>query len=265
MKHTVSTFAASYSPFGNVRSTAVCAGAWPITGPRFLRGHPEARALPSAGVTRLRRYYDPLRVPAEPLSLLRALEFTSARTGVPPLAQTTFPACRAHCPGGPEPVRISVASRPVQPSPLFRRVGVHNFTFEACSGFTRVTACKVAQPPEVAFVTRLRPGPLPVQAACQLPDLPTTIWVGLSPTGDLRRWGALNKAGYGAPGSDGLAKMIGMIGRPRRMLNHLAEGVTFVTLIKGTGLSTILMRTSGCHIYPSGKFGRQSGSLRFKL
>src|SRR6266568_2094457 len=72
----------------------------------------------------------------------------STRTGVPPLAQTTFPACRAHYPGGPEPVHVSVASRSV------------------------------------------RPCPLPVQAACQLPDLPTTIWVGLPPTGDLRRWGA---------------------------------------------------------------------------
>src|SRR3989475_8913773 len=114
----------------------------------------------------------------------------STRTGVPPLAQTTFPACRAHYPGGPEPVRVSVASRSVRPSPFAWRVGVHDCTFEACSGFTRVTACRVAQPPEVAFVTRLRHSPLPVQAACQPPDLPTTIWVGLPPTGDLRRWGA---------------------------------------------------------------------------
>ena len=155
----------------------------------------QVRTLPSAGITRLQRYYDPLRVPAGPPSLPRASEFASARAGVPPLAQTTFPACRAHYPGGPGPVRASVASRPVRPSPLFRRVGVHDFTFEACSSFTRVTACRVAQPPEVAFVTRLRPGPLPDQAACQLPDLPTTIWVGLSPTSDLRRWGALNKCG----------------------------------------------------------------------
>src|SRR5215469_17217952 len=90
-----------------------------------------------------------------------------------------------------EPVRRSVTSRLVQPSPFLRRVGIHDFTFEACSGFTRVTACRVAQPPKVAFVTRLRLGPLPDQAACQLPDLPTTIWVGLPPTGDLRPWGAL--------------------------------------------------------------------------
>jgi hypothetical protein len=112
-----------------------------------------------------------------------ALEFTSARPGVPPLAQTTFPACRAHYPDGPNPVHVSVTSRPVLPSPLFRRVCVHDFTFEACSSFTHVTACKVAQPPKVALVTRLRPDPLPAQAACQLPDLPTTIWVGFSPTG----------------------------------------------------------------------------------
>ena len=37
---------------------------------------------------------------------------------------------------------------PLGPSPLFRRVGVHDFTFEACSGFTHVTACRIAQPPK---------------------------------------------------------------------------------------------------------------------
>src|SRR3954464_6477630 len=37
---------------------------------------------------------------------------------------------------------------PRGPSPVFRRVGVHHFTFEACSGFTRVAACGIAQPPK---------------------------------------------------------------------------------------------------------------------
>jgi hypothetical protein len=50
-----------------------------------------------------------------------------------------------------------VSSLPVQPSPFVRRVGVHDFTFEACSSFTRVTACKVAHPPFVGFIARLRP------------------------------------------------------------------------------------------------------------
>ena len=35
-----------------------------------------------------------------------------------------------------------------QPSPLFRRVGAHIFTLEACSGFTRVTAQAVAHLPK---------------------------------------------------------------------------------------------------------------------
>ena len=58
-----------------------------------------------------------------------------------------------------QPVYLSVTSRSGQPSLMLWQVGVHDFTFEACSGFTRVTACRVAQPPWVAFVTRLRPGP----------------------------------------------------------------------------------------------------------
>ena len=195
MKHTELPFASPYSSIGSLRATAVWSGFTPITGPRLFPEHPEVRALPSTGVTRLPWYYDPLRVPAGPLSFPRASELASTRSGVPPMTQTTFLACCAHYPGGPEPVRTSVASRSVRPSPLFRRVGVHDFTFEACSSFTRVTACRVARPPEVALVTRLRPGRLPGQAACQLPDLPTTIWVGLPPTGDLRRWGALNNSG----------------------------------------------------------------------
>src|ERR1700749_5337191 len=58
---------------------------------------------------------------------------------------------------------------PRGPSPLLRRVGVHAFAFEACSGFTPVTACRIAQPPKAAFVTRLRLARLPDQAARQLP------------------------------------------------------------------------------------------------
>jgi hypothetical protein len=32
--------------------------------------------------------------------------------------------------------------------------------FEACSGFTHVTARRIAQPPKATFVTRLRPYPV---------------------------------------------------------------------------------------------------------
>ena len=40
---------------------------------------------------------------------------------------------------------------PLRPSPAFRRVGVHVIPFEACSGFTRVTARGFAHPPMVGF------------------------------------------------------------------------------------------------------------------
>jgi DNA-directed RNA polymerase specialized sigma24 family protein len=83
----------------------------------------------------------------------------------------------------------------MQPSPLFRRVGIRNFTFEACSDFTRITARWIAQPPKAAFVTRLQPRQLPGETARQLPDQSTTIWVDPSSTGKPRPRGALNKAG----------------------------------------------------------------------
>src|SRR3954464_15871422 len=67
--------------------------------------------------------------------------------------------------------------------------------YKACSGFTRVTARWIAQPPKAAFVTRLRPGQLPGQAARQLPDQSTTLWVEPSSTGDTRRRGAPGNPG----------------------------------------------------------------------
>src|SRR4051812_14161849 len=93
--------------------------------------------------------------------------------------------------GGP----VSIASPLTRPSPFPRRVGIRIFTFEASSGFTRVTARWIAQPPTAAFVTRLRPGQLPGQAARQLPEQSTTLWVEPSSTGDTRRRGALGKPG----------------------------------------------------------------------
>jgi putative transposase len=45
-------------------------------------------------------------------------------------------------------------------------------------------ASGITQPPKAAFVTRLRPVRLLVQAARQLPDQSTTLWVEPSSTGD---------------------------------------------------------------------------------
>ena len=126
---------------------------------------PEARALPSAGITRPQRSYGPLRLPGWPSSLIDDVGgATSAIPGSPPITQITFPACRAHYPGGPNRC-LSVSSLFARPSPVNGRVGIHNFTFGACSSFTRVTACKVAARPRRTFVPRLRPGQLPGRAA----------------------------------------------------------------------------------------------------
>src|SRR3954462_10719065 len=56
---------------------------------------------------------------------------------------------------------------PRGPSPLFRRVGVHHFTFEACSGFTRVAACRIAQPPKggLGHDASTRPGGPPCRSS----------------------------------------------------------------------------------------------------
>src|SRR5450631_147476 len=58
-------------------------------------------------------------------------------------------------PGGPNGC-FSVSSPFARPSPVNGRVGIHNVTIGACSGFTRVTACKVAARPWRTFVPRLR-------------------------------------------------------------------------------------------------------------
>src|SRR5262249_55761821 len=80
-----------------------------------------------------------------------------------------------------ERVLMSIASPLTRPSPNGRRVGIHIVTFEACPGFTHVTARRIAQLPKATFVTRLQPLRLPARAARQLPDQSTTLRVESSP------------------------------------------------------------------------------------
>ncbi len=111
-------------------------------------------------------------------------------------------------------MRVSISSPLVLPSPNDRRVGIRIGSFEACSGFTRVTARRIAQSPKVTFVTRLRPCQLPNKAARQLPDLSTIIRVRPSLTDGSRLRGARPK-----PPSPGrrtpAVKKPGLIFRPR--------------------------------------------------
>jgi hypothetical protein len=167
----------------------------PILG--SVQSAPEVRALSSASITRPPRSYGPLRLPSDPPPLRRWGCQPRSRRVSP--ADPHHPACRAPYPGGSRRVPVSIASPLTRPSPFPRRVGIRIFTFEASSGFTRVTARWIAQPPTAAFVTRLRPGRLPGQAARQLPDQSTTLWMEPSSTGDTRRRGALGNAGSRRP------------------------------------------------------------------
>ena len=94
-----------------------------------------------------------------------------------------------------ETVLVSVASGRARPSPFLRRVGVRKFTFEACSGFTHVTARRIARPPKAAFVARLQPGKLAPKPLASYQIKPTTIWVEPSSTGNPRLRGALRNTG----------------------------------------------------------------------
>src|SRR5271168_4209847 len=154
---------------------------------------PEVRVLSSAGATRLHRSYDPVRLPLTSPS-------KPALRPLPPAKQVSpdYP----HRPSGVpcplprriERVRASIASPSMLPSSFCRRIGIRVSTFEACSGFTRVTARRIAQPPKAAFVTRLQPVRLPVQTARQLPEQSTILRVVPSSTGDPRLRGALQKS-----------------------------------------------------------------------
>jgi hypothetical protein len=104
---------------------------------------------------------------------LRDVATTLALDGPPPITRTT----PGPLPRRIERVRVSIASPLIQAS----RVGIRIVTFGACSGFTHVTARRIAQPPRAAFVTRLQPCRLPGRTARQLPDQSTTLRVESSP------------------------------------------------------------------------------------
>ena len=110
----------------------------------------ELRSLPSTGVTRLPRYYEPLRHPRAPgLSLAGVrLILVDHALGLPVLRALSLCTCCRHYPGAAtrclssahSPCRISLPRKP-------GRVGLRIVLFEVCSAFTRVAACTLAQSP----------------------------------------------------------------------------------------------------------------------
>jgi hypothetical protein len=110
----------------------------------------ELRSLPSTGITRFQRYYEPLRHPRAPgLSLAGVqLVITDHAMGLPVLRALSLCACCRHYPGAASggtaslihPSRVSLPRKGC-------RVGLRIVLFEACSAFTRVTACTLARSP----------------------------------------------------------------------------------------------------------------------
>src|SRR4029077_1961057 len=103
----------------------------------------ELRPLPSAGITRLQRYYWPLRHPSAPgLSLTGVrLIIPDHALGLPVLRALSLCTCCRQYPGAAAG-RIPRSSHPpVSAFPVRgRRVGLHIDLFEACSAFTHVAA-----------------------------------------------------------------------------------------------------------------------------
>src|SRR5882724_1185312 len=110
----------------------------------------ELRSLPSTGITRLQRYCEPLRHPRAPGLSLAGIRLVIAghAMGLPVLRTLSLCTCCRHYPGAAagrtlrstSPSRISLPRKG-------RRVGLRIVLFEACSAFTRVTACTLALSP----------------------------------------------------------------------------------------------------------------------
>jgi hypothetical protein len=108
------------------------------------------KPLPSIGVTRLRRYYEPLRHPSQPSLSLTSCQLihTAITAGTSRVASD--PLCLhavATTPAGPMETCSLVPSHRLRPSPNRRRVGPCITLFEACSAFTHVTAYMLTESP----------------------------------------------------------------------------------------------------------------------
>ena len=120
----------------------------------------ELRSLPSTGVTRLQRYYEPLRHPKAPgLSLTGfRLVLTDHALGLPVLRTLSLCTCCRHYPGAALGVLFAHSPSRISLPRKGRRVGLRIVLFEACSAFTRVAACTLAPSPiRDALLRRLQP------------------------------------------------------------------------------------------------------------
>ena len=136
-------------------------GSSPITFPLLLQKHSELRVLPSTGIARLRRYFDPIRRPDRPPSMDGVGGASSTNPGPPSITRPTFYACRAHYSRRIEQVLIGFF--PVRTAFPVSVTGRHpRLHFRGLLKLhSRYGLHTVAHPPFVGFIARLRPSRLP--------------------------------------------------------------------------------------------------------
>ncbi len=108
----------------------------------------QLRLLPSTGITRLRRYCEPLRHPNRPGLSLTSCQLIHTAITVGTSRVVYGPLCRhavASYPGRMDGICSLVLFHRLRPSPKPRRVGSCVNLFEACSAFTYVTACLLVE------------------------------------------------------------------------------------------------------------------------
>ena len=115
----------------------------------------ELRSLPSPGITQLHQYYEPLRHPRAPGLSLTGFQLVIAdhASGFPVLRALSLCTCCRQYPGAAaERIALLISPSRISLPRNGSRVGLRIVLFEACSAFTRVTACTLALSPYI--VTR---------------------------------------------------------------------------------------------------------------
>ena len=168
--------------------------------PRNYCNRPELHCFDrggGAGIGRAGNNQDAVRNAVDMVVLARPLVADHA-SGLPVLRTLSLCTCCRHYPGAAAGRILRSFTQPCQPSPKGRRVGLRIVLFEACSAFTRVTACTLAPSPIrdalsegfSHFVTSIAAPVASGWSGCR---------VGLAPTGKRRLVTAHTRPGHWPP------------------------------------------------------------------